>query len=124
MHESSKDLFRSLRFCEHHVLPFFGRAWVGYVASDRVIGISKLTRLVRQYSRRFTVQERIGSEVAKELESIVGARDGGSYRGGAFVHAHTRRARKRHGDLHDGVARTLRSERCASPEFFELCSGR
>ena len=60
--------------CEHHVLPFFGRAWVGYLPSDCVIGLSKLTRLVRQYSRRFTMQERLGAQIAKALQSIVGAR--------------------------------------------------
>src|SRR6202022_779311 len=43
--------------CEHHALPFFGQAWVGYIAHDRIIGISKLTRVVRLYARRFTVQE-------------------------------------------------------------------
>ena len=60
--------------CEHHALPFFGHAWVGYVASDRLIGLSKLTRVVRQFSHRFTVQERIGREVAAALEAIVAAR--------------------------------------------------
>jgi GTP cyclohydrolase I len=60
--------------CEHHALPFFGRAWVGYVAAERLIGLSKLTRIVRQFSRRFTMQERIGREVAAALESIVSPR--------------------------------------------------
>jgi GTP cyclohydrolase I len=59
--------------CEHHALPFFGNAWVGYVAGERLIGLSKLTRLVRQYSRRFTMQERLGRDVAGELQAIVGA---------------------------------------------------
>src|ERR1700733_14236322 len=40
--------------CEHHALPFFGEAHLGYIAGDRIIGISKLTRLVRMYARRFT----------------------------------------------------------------------
>lgn len=60
--------------CEHHVLPFFGVAWVGYVPRDRVIGLSKLTRLVRQYSRRFTMQERMGRQVAARLQSMLDAR--------------------------------------------------
>src|SRR5574340_933693 len=46
--------------CEHHALPFHGVAYVGYVPGERIIGISKLTRLVRLYARRFTVQEQIG----------------------------------------------------------------
>jgi len=57
--------------CEHHALPFFGTAHVGYVAHEHIIGISKLTRLVRVYSRRFTVQERLGQEVADALVRIL-----------------------------------------------------
>jgi len=60
--------------CEHHALPFFGRVWIGYIASDVLIGPSKLTRFVRQYSRRFTMQERMGREIAAELERRIGAR--------------------------------------------------
>lgn len=60
--------------CEHHALPFFGRAWIGYVADERLIGLSKLTRVVRQFSRRFTMQERVGREAAACLDAIVQAR--------------------------------------------------
>jgi GTP cyclohydrolase I len=57
--------------CEHHALPFVGTAHVGYVAGDRIIGISKLTRLVRLYARRFTVQERLGEQIADTLVSLI-----------------------------------------------------
>jgi len=57
--------------CEHHALPFHGHAHVGYVAHENIIGISKLTRLVRMFARRFTVQERIGQEVADTLVRIL-----------------------------------------------------
>ncbi|HZA20343.1 MAG TPA: GTP cyclohydrolase I, partial [Actinomycetota bacterium] len=57
--------------CEHHALPFHGRAYVGYVAHENIIGISKLTRLVRVFARRFTVQERIGQEVADTLTRVL-----------------------------------------------------
>src|SRR4051812_38674539 len=57
--------------CEHHVLPFFGTAHVGYLAGDQIIGISKLTRLVRMYARRFTVQERLGEQIAATLDALV-----------------------------------------------------
>ena len=60
--------------CEHHALPFFGVAHVGYVAGDEIIGISKLTRLVRLFARRFTVQERLGEQIADTLEQLIGAR--------------------------------------------------
>jgi GTP cyclohydrolase I len=57
--------------CEHHALPFFGFAHVGYVAGERIIGISKLTRLVRLYARRFTVQERLGEQIADTLQELI-----------------------------------------------------
>ncbi|MDP9342782.1 MAG: GTP cyclohydrolase I [Actinomycetota bacterium] len=57
--------------CEHHSLPFFGKAHVGYIAHEEIIGISKLTRLVRLFARRFTVQERIGVEVADTLVRLL-----------------------------------------------------
>jgi GTP cyclohydrolase I len=57
--------------CEHHALPFHGVAHVGYVAGDRIIGISKLTRLVRVFARRFTVQERLGEQIADSLVHLI-----------------------------------------------------
>jgi GTP cyclohydrolase I len=57
--------------CEHHALPFFGHAYVGYIAHEEIIGISKLTRLVRLFSKRFTVQERIGQQIADTLETML-----------------------------------------------------
>ncbi|HJP72034.1 MAG TPA: GTP cyclohydrolase I [Candidatus Limnocylindria bacterium] len=63
--------FHSL--CEHHALPFFGRAYVGYVAHDQIIGISKLTRLVRVITRRFGVQERMTHQAADAMVDLLGA---------------------------------------------------
>jgi len=57
--------------CEHHVFPFYGEAYVGYVANERILGISKLTRLVRLYTKRFAVQERIGYQIADTLEALM-----------------------------------------------------
>src|SRR5262249_27107032 len=57
--------------CEHHALPFFGAAHVGYIAGEQIIGISKLTRLVRLYARRFTVQERLGEQIADTLGTLI-----------------------------------------------------
>ncbi len=59
--------------CEHHALPFFGHAYVAYIAHENIIGISKLTRLVRLFGRRFTVQERLGQEITDALEHILQA---------------------------------------------------
>jgi GTP cyclohydrolase I len=57
--------------CEHHALPFYGHAYVGYIAHEHIIGLSKLTRLVRLFSRRFSVQERIGQQIADTLEAML-----------------------------------------------------
>jgi GTP cyclohydrolase IA len=57
--------------CEHHALPFFGRAWIAYVAHEQIIGISKLTRLVRVVTRRFGVQEGMTQDIADGLESML-----------------------------------------------------
>jgi GTP cyclohydrolase I len=59
--------------CEHHALPFFGTAYVGYVAHDQIIGISKLTRLVRVLTQRFGVQERMTHQIASALEELLNA---------------------------------------------------
>ena len=60
--------------CEHHALPFHGAAHVAYVADGEILGISKLTRLVRLYARRFTVQERLGEQIADTLGELVAPR--------------------------------------------------
>ncbi|HLA06795.1 MAG TPA: GTP cyclohydrolase I [Anaerolineales bacterium] len=57
--------------CEHHALPFFGHAYVGYIAHEDILGISKLTRLVRLFAKRFAVQERIGQQIADTLETML-----------------------------------------------------
>ncbi len=57
--------------CEHHALPFHGVAYLGYVPDARIIGISKLTRLVRLFARRFTVQEFMGRSIADSLFDLM-----------------------------------------------------
>jgi GTP cyclohydrolase IA len=57
--------------CEHHALPFYGSAHIAYIPGAQIIGISKLTRLVRLYARRFTVQERLGEQIADTLGDLI-----------------------------------------------------
>jgi GTP cyclohydrolase I len=57
--------------CEHHALPFFGQAYIGYIAHEQIIGISKLTRLVRVFAKRFTVQERINQQITDTVEALL-----------------------------------------------------
>ncbi|MGA8207057.1 MAG: GTP cyclohydrolase I FolE [Candidatus Dormiibacterota bacterium] len=64
-------LVRDISFyslCEHHLLPFFGLAHVGYLPQGRIVGLSKLPRLVDAYARRLQVQERMTSEIADALQ--------------------------------------------------------
>ncbi len=57
--------------CEHHALPIVGHAYVGYIAHEHIIGLSKLTRLVRLFAKRFTVQERLGRQIADALDAML-----------------------------------------------------
>jgi GTP cyclohydrolase I len=65
---------RFYSLCEHHALPFFGEAHVGYIAGDRILGISKLVRLVQLFARRFTLQERLGHQIAVALDGMIAPR--------------------------------------------------
>ena len=57
--------------CEHHVLPFFGRCHVAYIPNGKVVGLSKIPRVVDMFARRLQVQERLTSEIAETLEDIL-----------------------------------------------------
>jgi GTP cyclohydrolase I len=67
-------LVRDIEFyslCEHHMVPFFGHVHVGYIPNGKVVGLSKIPRLVEMFSRRLQVQERLTMQVAQTLESIL-----------------------------------------------------
>ena len=57
--------------CEHHMLPFFGKCHVAYLPQGKIIGLSKVPRLIDAYSRRLQVQERLTTEIAQCIQSIV-----------------------------------------------------
>ena len=75
-HEKSKDMIvvRDVEFfslCEHHLLPFFGKAHVGYIPNGKVIGLSKIPRIIDMYARRLQVQERLTHQVADAIQDVL-----------------------------------------------------
>jgi GTP cyclohydrolase IA len=67
-------ILRDIRFvshCEHHMAPVTGRAHIGYLPSDKVVGISKLARLVQVYARRLQIQEKMTAEIAATLDRVL-----------------------------------------------------
>ena len=65
-----KDI-RFVSFCEHHMLPVVGKAHVGYLPTDRVVGISKLARVVRGFARRLQIQEKMTADIARTIHEVL-----------------------------------------------------
>jgi GTP cyclohydrolase I len=67
-------VLRGVRFhshCEHHIAPIAGKAWVAYVPSGRVVGISKLARVVEAYSKRLQTQEKLTAQIANTIDTVL-----------------------------------------------------
>jgi GTP cyclohydrolase I len=67
-------VLRGIRFeshCEHHLAPIVGRAWVAYIPQGRVVGISKLARVVEAYAKRLQIQEKMTAQIANTIEKVL-----------------------------------------------------
>lgn len=67
-------VLRAIRFeshCEHHMAPIIGRAWVAYIPNGRVVGISKLARVVNAYAKRLQIQEKMTAQIANTIEEVL-----------------------------------------------------
>lgn len=67
-------ILRAIRFeshCEHHMAPIIGRAWIAYIPRGRVVGISKLARIVEVYAKRLQIQEKMTAQIANAIETVL-----------------------------------------------------
>ncbi len=67
-------VLRGIRFeshCEHHIAPIIGRAWVAYIPNGRVVGISKLARIVEVYAKRLQIQEKMTAQIANAINNVL-----------------------------------------------------
>ena len=97
--------------CEHHLLPFFGKCHVAYIPNKKVVGLSKIARLVNMYARRLQIQERLTSQIAKAIqEKLSPAGRGRDHRGAASVHGDARRREAEFGGDDERDARRIPRE--------------
>lgn len=115
--------FHSL--CEHHLLPFFGRAHVAYVPSDRVVGLSKIPRIVDMFARRLQVQERMTRQIAELLNEVLTPRGVGVVVEGQHMCMAMRGVGKQNaGMVTSAMLGSFRDDARTRSEFLSLLHGR
>jgi GTP cyclohydrolase I len=119
-----KDIdFYSL--CEHHMLPFFGKCHIGYLPSQKVIGLSKLPRLVDVFARRLQVQERLTVQIAEAIAKVTEARGVGVIVEAEHLCMQMRGVEKQHSRTHtSAMFGEFRSDARTRSEFLGLIRAR
>jgi GTP cyclohydrolase I len=111
--------------CEHHMLPFFGKIHVGYLPTDRVIGLSKIPRIVDMFARRLQVQERLTQEIAETLQKVLDPKGVGVICEARHFCMMMRGVEKQHsGTVTSAMLGAFRDHKETRDEFLSLVSNR
>jgi GTP cyclohydrolase I len=111
--------------CEHHLLPFFGKAHVAYLPSKKVIGLSKVARLVNMYARRLQIQERMTNQIARALEEKIAPQGVGVIIEARHLCMQMRGVEKQHGQaVTSAMLGAFRENKQTRDEFLALVGKR
>lgn len=111
--------------CEHHLLPFFGRAHVAYIPNGKIVGLSKIPRIVDMFARRLQVQERLTEQIAEAIEDVLEPHGVGVVIEAAHLCMMMRGVEKQSSKTITSALRgTFRSDPRTREEFLSLARGR
>jgi len=111
--------------CEHHLLPFFGKAHVAYLPSKRVLGLSKIARLVNMYARRLQIQERMTSQIAEAISEKISPEGVGVIIEARHLCMQMRGVEKQHGQaVTSAMMGSFRHNKQTRDEFLSLVRNR
>ena len=111
--------------CEHHLLPFFGKMHVAYLPNEKVIGLSKIPRIVDVFARRFQIQERLTQEIAETIEKLVHPRGVGVICEARHFCMMMRGVEKQHsGAVTSAMLGSFRTNKETRDEFLSLVGSR
>jgi len=111
--------------CEHHLLPFFGKAHVAYLPSKRVLGLSKIARLVNMYARRLQIQERMTSQIAEAISEKISPEGVGVIIEARHLCMQMRGVEKQHGQaVTSAMLGSFRDNKQTRDEFLSLVRNR
>ena len=120
---SEMILLRDIEFystCEHHMLPFFGKAHIGYIPNQKLVGVSKLARILEAYARRLQIQERITEQVTETIMKVLAPRGAGCVLEAVHFCMTSRGVEKQKSALVTSCLRGAFSEQTTRAEFLKL----